>query len=1379
MHFLVVGKRGDTNYYSLPLQEPISPLYRNMKNIHYFLLTAWFACILCCLPHQARAYSLRQFSNKEGLSNSAILSLYQDRQGTIWIGSCDGLNVFDGNSLHVYSPVNSSKAILSGNMISRIMETGKDILWIQTNYGLDRIDTRQQVCQSFADFKDKNYMAKSNDNDLFIVKDDGYLYCYQQEMQAFRKLDVPRIPFAHVLSVTVDADNVLWIFTSNNDTRSYRINKTAEGITLTHDTPFKHREKLLWVFAEDRLMYFIDETCSLYEYDFGNRQSYFIADLKTEIEARGEVSSIIKQRNDYYIGFKNSGLIVLKYMSEQKIKYQMQPTEIHSGIFCLMKDRFQDIVWVGTDGQGVYMYFNDAFSIAHTLLDTPVYQISNPVRALYHDREQTLWIGTKGGGIVRIKAYSPENSTPESFDHITTGNSTLTDNSVYCFAPSAANRLWIGTENGINYYSYQDKRIREFPVTAKGERVKYVHSINELNDSTLWVATVGEGIVKITLDRNSASPTVKSADRITLDNGRMASNYFFTSFRENDSILWFGNRGYGAYKLNTRTGSLTPYSFDNVVNSQTVNDIFSIYKNEKGYWLGTSSGLLHLDRDNPHYHDKTDLFLNNTVHGILEDKQGNLWISTNQGLVRFNPQTHTGQTYNRENGLAVTEFSDGAFHQDKQTGTLFFGGTNGFVTVRSNAYIMEDYMPQIHLKGLDIFGKDHNIHDFFSEKKGIPTLQLDYSQNFFCIHFMAVDYINGNNYSYSYKLEEASDQWIESGTSGNAIFSNLSPGKYTLSVKYKNNSNGRESQPQTLHIYITPPWYLSYWAYGGYFLLSASLCILLVYRFMQRYRRKQHRMIEKMNREKKEEIYESKLRFFTNITHEFCTPLTLIYGPCEKILAYPNADMYIRKYGLMIRQNADRLNNLIQELLEFRRLETGNKALVIQRLSVSDKIRDIAESFGELAENRNLDYRLEIQPDLLWNTDISCFNKIANNLISNAFKYTPEKGSITVGLKTEEKHLTLRISNSGKGIAKENLAKIFDRYKILDSFEMNGTHSRNGLGLAICKSMTNLLNGQISVDSTPGELTTFTVTLPELALTKQETPQDVYENAPLNLHEEPVELEKTATDFDASKETILIIDDDPSMLWFVSEIFAEKYNVLSFDNAKEALKSLEIKQPDLIISDVMMPDIDGLSFAQQVKQNKLWNHIPLVLLSALRNEDEQVKGIESGAEAYVTKPFNVKYLEKIVYRLLKRKLDLKEYYSSIFSSVKIENGNCIHKEDQEFLDRVTETIEKNISNPDLSVEWLSSELGYSARQFYRKLKPITEKSPADIIKEYRLTMAERLLLTHNLTIDEVMDQTGFNNRGTFYKLFTARYGMPPKQYREQQKESVQKEKTTA
>ena len=1350
-----------------------------MKNKHYFPQVSLLICILCCFPHLIHAYSLRQFSNKNGLSNSAILSLYQDHQGVIWIGSCDGLNIFDGTNIHVYNPVNPTKAPLSGNLINDIMETEKDVLWIQTNYGLDRLDTKLQTSKSFTEFKDKNYMAKSRDNDLFIVKDDGYIYYYQPEKQLFQKLEVPQIAFGHVLSTIIDKNNILWVFTSNNDTRSYQIIKNKEEIALTPNNLFKHSEQLLWAFAEEDLVYFIDKTYSLYKYDFGNQQQYFIADLKAEVETRGEVSSIIKQQNDYYIGFKSSGLIVLKYMSDQKIKYQMQDTEIHSGIFCLMKDKYQDIVWIGTDGQGVYMYFNDAFSITNTLLDTPVYQINNPVRTVYYDEEQTLWIGTKGGGILRIRNYSPETNAAVSFDRISISNSTLTDNTVYCFAPGSANRLWIGTENGLNYYSYQNKQLKAFTVIADGKKVKYVHSINELNDTTLWVSTVGEGIVKVILDKAGSSPSVKSATRIVLDDGRMASNYFFTSFQENDSILWFGNRGYGAYRLNVETEQLTPYRFDNVVNSQTANDIFAIYKNEKGYWLGTSSGLLHFNEDYSHYHDRADLFSNNTVHGILEDQQNNLWISTNQGLVRFNPKTNTGQTYDRENGLEVTEFSDGAFYKDSRTETLFFGGTNGFVTVKPNAYIMADYMPQINLKGLSIFGKEYNIHDFLHDKKGKKILQLDYSRNFFCIDFMAIDYINGNNYSYSYKLDEVSSQWIESGTSASAIFSNLAPGQYTLLVKYKNNMNGKECEPQKLLIQITPPWYLSNWAYILYFILIALFCILAVYRIVHQYRRKQHRMIEKLNREKKEEVYESKLRFFTNITHEFCTPLTLIYGPCEKILAYPQSDSYIRKYGKMIQQNTEKLNGLILELLEFRRLETGHKVLSIQRLSVSDKLRNIAESFCELAENKNLNYRLDIEPDIEWNTDISCFNKIVNNLISNAFKYTPEEGNITIGLKVEKQLLTLNISNSGKGIAKENLAKIFDRYKILDSFEMNGKNSRNGLGLAICKNMVTLLNGEINVSSIQNEITTFTVTLPELSPTAQEaeTPQKVYATGPLTTNTEPMELEQTTVNFDTSKHTVMIIDDDPSMLWFVSEIFVDKYNVLSFNNAAEALASLELKQPDLIISDVMMPEIDGLSFAQKIKQNKLWSHIPLILLSALHHEDDQVKGIEAGAEVYVTKPFNVKYLEKVVYRLIKRESDLKEYYSSIFSSFKVENGNCIHKEDQEFLDKVIETIEKNITNPDLSVELLSSDLGYSTRQFYRKLKPITDKSPADIIKEYRLTMAERLLLTKNYTIEEIMDKTGFNNRGTFYKLFSQRFGMPPRQYREQQKDSVKKELT--
>ena len=1334
-------------------------------------------CLLCCLPYTSHAYSLRQFSNKKGLSNSAVLSLYQDSQGLIWIGSCDGLNIFDGTGIHLYTPINPSKALLSGNLINQIVESEKDILWIQTNYGLNRLDTKRQSSQSFTEFKGQYFMTKNKENILFILKDDGYLYYYQQKTRTFRRLKIPNLEFNHVLSIAVDNHNVLWIFTSNEETQSYQIQNEEQGITLIPNHLFKHSSKLYYAFAEEGIVYFIDETYALYEYDFNNRQQYYIADLKDQIKKRGEVSSIIKQQNDYYIGFKNNGLIVLKYMSDQKIKYQIQTTEIHSGIFCLIKDKFQDIVWVGTDGQGVYMYFNDTFSITNTLLDTPVYQINNPVRALYYDQEQTLWIGTKGSGILRINNYTPDNSISTSFERISSNNSILTDNSVYCFAPGLQNKLWIGTENGINYYSYSTGQMKELSILIDGKKVKYVHSIKQLNDTTLWISTVGEGIIKVILNDATSIPIVKSASRTVIDNGRMASNYFFTSYQENDSILWFGNRGCGAYRMNVKTEKMVPYLFDDIANSQTANDIFAIYKNAKGYWLGTSSGLLYIEQNNSQ-NTKANLFSNNTVHGILEDHQNNLWMSTNQGLIRFNLNTHTEQTYNSESGLEITEFSDGAFYKDNSTETLFFGGTNGFVAIKTNTYISQEYMPQISLKGLSIFGKEHNIHEFFHEKDNKTILLLDYSQNFFQINFMAIDYINGNNYSYSYKLEEMSNQWIECGTSASAIFSNLPPGEYTLLVKYKNNINGKESQIQSIIINITPPWYRSHWAHIGYSILFILLCTAGIYRIIHVYRRKQHRILDRMNRQKKEEIYESKLRFFTNITHEFCTPLTLIYGPCEKILANPSIDSYTRRYATMIQQNTEKLNNLILELLEFRRLETSNKVLSIKQLPVSDKIRNLAESFEELAENRKMNYQLHITPNIEWKTDMSCFNKIANNLISNAFKYTPDKGNITVELKVENQLLFLRISNSGQGIAKENLTKIFDRYKILDSVEMNGKNSRTGLGLAICKSMITLLNGKIRVESIPNEITTFTVTLPELPITEeQEATQATYETNTLNaITEKTVELEKTPKEFDINKQTIMVIDDDSSMLWFVSEIFIDKYNVCSFSNAKEALASLELKQPDLIISDVMMPDIDGLTFAQKVKQNKLWNHIPLILLSALHHEDDQVKGIESGAEVYVTKPFNIKYLERIVYRLIKRKADLKEYYSSIFSSFTVENGNYIHKEDQEFLNKMLEIIEKNITNTDLQVELLSSEMGYSTRQFYRKLKLITEKSPADIIKECRLSMVERLLVTSNMTIEEVMDQTGFTNRSTFYKAFSQCYGMPPRQYREEQKRNVKKEK---
>lgn len=1321
-----------------------------------------------------QAYSLRQFSSKNGLSNSAILSICQDAHGMIWIGSCDGLNRYDGVYLGLYKPTNMQNS-LSGNLIENVMEGEENVLWIQTNYGLDRFDTRKQIIQSFRDFKDINRMAKSPEGDLFILKDDGFIYYYQSGAKEFSKLDAEKVHFEEVRQIMIDSSGVLWIFSSNNDNRSYVIEKKGVEVRLVPCNYFSHSEKLLCAFAEGDLLYFIDSAYVLYEYELRNRKKYFVADLEEEIRHRGEVSSIVKLKNDYFIGFKSSGLIQLKHLPESKIRYVVEQINIQSGIFCLMKDKFQDIVWVGTDGQGVYMYFKDDFSIKNVLLDVPEYQVNNPVRALFLDQEQTLWVGTKGGGILRMMDYHPDKGRTSAVDKLLTNNSALTDNSIYCFARSRL-KLWIGTEGGLNYYSYPERKIKEFPVFADGKIVKYVHSICEPNDSTLWIATVGEGIVKVSLDISSHLPKVKSAKRFVLDGGKKSSNYFFVSHQESDSIIWFGNRGFGAYRMNIQTAQMQPYCLDSTVKNQTVNDIFAIHSNEEGYWFGTSFGLTCLHQGNYRIYNEADGFPNNTIHGILEGKDNNLWLSTNQGMVKFNVHDNTVQNYRQQGGLEVIEFSDGAYFKDELTGTLYFGGTNGFITISEGDYAVKDYMPDLRFNHLSIFGKECNIYDFL-QGDDERMLVLDYSQNFFSLSFSVVDYINGNNYTYSYKIDGLSDNWVENGLSTTAVFSNLSPGEYVLLVKYRSNITGKESEPSSLVIRITPPWYMTNLAYVVYFLLILGLVAGCIWVIIIRYRVKRNRMIEQMNRQQREELYESKLRFFTNITHEFCTPLTLINGPCEKILSYSKIDGYIQKYASMIQQNALKLNSLILELIEFRRLETGNKTLKVIPAYVTEQIMTIAESFGELAESRKLDYRLHIEKELYWNTDVSCLSKVVNNLISNAFKYTPEYGTVTVETSIENEQLCIRISNTGKGIKETDLGKIFDRYKILDNYEVqnkNGISPRNGLGLAICHSMVNLLNGQIKVLSTPNELTVFEVLLPPLEVTTgTDEDKKVLEVPVLAFDEQSAELKNTSAEYDKDKQTLMIIDDDPSMLWFVTEIFVGQYNIMALSSAEEALKQLTLQLPDLIISDVMMPGMDGMSFARKIKSDKLLSRVPLILLSALNNIDEQTKGFESGAEAYITKPFNVEYIEGVVKRLLRRREDLEEYYGSVLSAFELSEGHFMHKEDRSFLEKMMQVIDEHIQNPEFSVELLSNTLGYSTRQFYRKLKNVTDKTPADIIREYRLAVVERLLLTTQLSIEEIMYKTGFTNRGTFYKIFAQKYDMTPKQYRTLKWQDVQ------
>lgn len=1322
----------------------------------------------------AWAYNLRQFTSRNGLSNSAILSMCQDKDGLLWLGSCEGLNAYDGTGFRTYGLEAYEKA-LSGNIIENILEADDNTLWIQTNYGLDRLDKRRNHLSNYPDFKGKNYLAKDSRNQVFVVKNDHSLFYFVAESDSFLSVAVQGLVWEDLLCLQADKADTWWAFMRNGTALCFKLKEGKDKqLQIESRRDIRMEEGIRWCFYDEGLFYYIDNSLALHTFDPLSGKKNYLYDLSAEIARYGDVSALISYRGNYFVGFKNRGLILLQSHADRKERFSIYETGIQSGIFCLIKDRYQDIVWIGTDGQGVYMYYNDQYIIRSSLSKDFPLRTSNPIRAIYLDKRNTLWLGTKGDGMVRIHDYDIADNTGKDFDCLQTSNSRLKDNSVYTIVPGKRDILWVGTEKGLNTYSYRDGLLHPVELSSGGKPVRYIHAVCELNDSTLWIAMVGGGILKARVDWQGDKPLLREEKRFVFDEGRFASNYFFTIYKENDSILWFGNRGYGAYRIHDRTGEVENLTFDRQGNKRMLNDVFSILKNKEGYWFGTGYGLAHRNEAGEiRAFDQEKGFLENSIHGMLEDGQQHLWLSTNRGLIRFHVAQNTFRTYREEADLQVTEFSDGAYFRHEPTGVLFFGGVNGFVSVVPNELSETDYAPPIQFTRLSIFGKESGIADFMAkESNDQAVLELNHQQNFFSLGFSAIDYIHGRDYSYFYRIKELSDHWVDNGASKHASFTHIAPGTYTLLVKYRNNITGQESREQALSIRILPPWYQTNWAHTAYVLLGLLLLSVAVRLSMKWYRMKKEAVVEKLNRQQREEVYESKLRFFTNITHELCTPLTLIAGPCEKILAYDKTDSYLRKYAGLIHYNAEKLNLLISELIEFRRLETGHKRPDIRLLPVAEMVRKIAESFADLSADKEMEYRVEIGELPMWTSDQACLSKIVTNLLSNAFKYTPARGEVSIRMFVLDNRLQLLVSNTGKGIPAGDLEKIFDRYTILDHWEGdNRLSSRNGLGLAICHSMVKLLQGEIRVESIPCERTTFSVELPFLEVNEAARKEEALQEdiSPVSsLQEAPLpETPLISLPHDKNKQTIMVVDDDPEMLWFVTDLFADRYNLISVNRPEEVIPLLKQSLPDLLISDIMMPGIDGISLTKQIKADRLLSHLPIVLLSAKSEIEEQVRGIELGAEQYVTKPFHVDYLRKVVERLIRRDEDLKAYHHSPLSAFELAEGRLLHREDRELMEKVLLVLKERLSDPKLSVETLSESMGCSSRQLYRKLKEITDKAPAELIRAYRLSQAEKLLISSKLTVEEIIYQTGFSNRGNFFRLFTERYGMTPKKYREE------------
>lgn len=1344
-----------------------------MKNPFIFSL---FCCLNLCLS-PTFAYNLKQVADKEYMSNSSITSLCQDERGLMWIGTCDGLNIYDGLEIEEFK-TRDREDYLSGNLIDNIVYTGDDIYWIQTYHGLNRLDRRTNTITHYNEFQKLFFMNKDNDGNLFIIQDSNCVYYYQKKQGVFRKINVTGIPISDIVDFFIDGSNRMWIVMKGYN-RCYEIQQEAvsgEITLLSQKNSLNYQTSLLYCFHDKESLYYIDKEYDFYAYHIPTKKNAFIANLGREIQARGKISSIVYSHNNFFVGFMMDGILMLEKQKDTG-KYQIQSLPINSGVFCLKKDRFQDIVWIGTDGQGVYLYSNPLHSIKSVVLGNYTEKIERPVRALFLDDDRTFWIGTKGNGILRIEDYELDKNLSDCRAEIlTTSNSALGSNAVYCFAKSHRNLLWIGDEEGLSYYSYREKKVRKLPLRIGNEDFKYIHDIYETSGSELWLASVGMGVVKARIAGTPDHPVLVSAQRYVINDGELGSNYFFTIYKESEENLLFGNKGYGVFRFNRMTNGLEPMSTHKYEN-MTLNNILAISKDSSNnYLFGTSYGLIKYTSETSYQLFNTQNgFLNNTIHAILKNTPDDFWLSTNLGLINFDTKRNVFRSYGFADGLKVVEFSDGAAYRDAETGTLFFGGINGFVAIRADGSPEQLYMPPVYFDKLSIFGEQYNLGEFITRKKENEVLNLEYDQNFFSVSFASVDYLNGNNCTYFYKLKGLSDQWVNNGSESGVSFTNMAPGEYTLLVKYYNSVFDKESEVYPLVIRIADPWYASWWAYLIYACCLFLLATLLIRSFILRSKRRKQELLNEIEKRHQKNVFESKLRFFTNIAHEFCTPLTLIYGPCGRILSSKGLSKFVVDYVQMIQTNAERLNNLINELIEFRRIETGNREVRIESLDVSSIMKNLAKTFVEMAKSRNITFLSKIPEQVKWNSDKGFLNTIIINLISNAFKYTPDGESIKIEVdSSEENVLHLRVANAGSTIREEDFQYMFNRYTILDNFENQDekSFSRNGLGLAISYNMAKLLNGKLKVENTPDGWVMFTLTLPFLEPTAgvSSAKRLTSEYIP-KIDAQPI-LKLPQYEFDKMRPTLLVIDDEIEMLWFIGEIFSGDFNVVTLQDPERVEQVMNEVYPNVIICDVMMPGVGGIELTRQIKSVKETAHIPIIIVSGRHEMEQQMAALSAGAEMYITKPFSAEYLRISVCQVMERKEVLKNYFSSPISSFEKSDGKLTHKESKKFLQSVLKIINDNIRNKELTPRFIADGLAISPRSLYRKMEEIGGESPTDLIKGCRLHVAKDLLLTTKKTIDEIVFESGFSNKVTFFKVFRDKYECTPKEFRTKHLEEV-------
>lgn len=1072
----------------------------------------------------------------------------------------------------------------------------------------------------------------------------------------------------------------------------------------------------------------------VYVYDAQMHEEYVV-----RLPVGKTVSQIILRENLMYVSYIDGGCIsydltwnTFAYIEE--ISRQISVFSIYAGS--------QNILWVGTDGQGLIQLH--PYSSSFRTVFTP-----SAVRCFCEVEEGRILVGTKGSGIKMLST-----STDEIEDYLSRADG-LKSNSVYVMRKNRCGDIFVGSEGcGITIIR-RNGAIEQLDIPRDYSFFKAVYSLAFTHDDTvLWVGTSGYGLFKMHLEQKNGSYGVTSVRQYVSSKDKVLTNDVIYALCSDDNHrLWLGTRGGGLFCVDSDE-QIRALESVNPKSVLTDRDILCMFCDRDFMWIGTSYGLNRLDRNYLPVPVVDEKWNDRSILGILKDDEGDLWLSTNKGLSHIETATSRVVDYNFTDGLQNDQFSDGAFFKDSR-GLLFFGGVRGLNYLNPKGVHRRMYNAGVSLNRLKIYNREQKISDRIID----GVLKLKYDERQVSLNFIAHDLINNKNCRYAYRLVNQSDAWMDMGTNPDVTFAQLPPGTYYFELKCSNGDKVWSNSVYGLIIEVGYPWWLGRVALCLY--LLAAILLFIVIRSVVRNRIKMSKQILIAQTEKRHEqkLYASKLNFFTNVAHEFFTPLTLIYTPTQHLLEQPGLSDETRKYLRVIANNAERMQQLIKELMAFHRSNVEMPQLQPEYVGVSEIISSVADNYTDILNDNRIDFVVDVHGVETFCSDRDTLEKIIFNLLSNAFKYTAPKGYIHVAVSQSapDGRLLLVFRNSGTGLSDSQMTEIFNKYKVFDTMKQTDSVS-SGIGLNLTKKLIEQLGGEISINSELGKYVEISVSIPPLdAVTLAVVDSVTEESAGQDAKPEENSRDKT----------VFVVGEKAGIRDLLKDILQEYTVILSEDGA-DALLLTESHHPDIIVCDMGMHTIDGFMLIDRIRSNSRISYIPIICISSNASVEAQIKAFDHGADAFIAQPFHPRQIVTVVENLLSRQNLLKDYFNSSISSVRVKDGIILHPEDEKLIEEVSSFILANIEDESLSPSAVADFVGVSKATLYRKFKELTHKTPSEFIRTLRLEHASKLLRTTKYTVLETMYNSGFSNKSYFYREFQKQYGVSPRNYRNKQ-----------